>query len=173
MEALKLLFGEGEDLNTLQMCLRAAVVFVIGLILVRFTGRRAFGLRMSFDNVITILLGAILSRTVVGASPFLQTVAAAATLAVLHRLFAWLTMRSSAFGKIVKGEVKVLYENGQLNRKNMRYCLITENDLAEALRANGKRESFEDVKLICAERNGFISIIKKENYGNEPKESPH
>jgi len=171
MDFIIKLFGVGDDLNPLQMSLRAVVAFVIGLILVRFSGRRAFGMRMSFDNVMTILLGAILSRAVVGASPFIPTICAAITLVVLHRLFAWITLKNSKFGKVIKGEVKILFEKGKFNHKNMSYCLITENDLAEALRSNGGRDTFDDIKIICAERNGYISIVKKDDENGNQREN--
>jgi len=61
------LFGAGRELDALQMSARAFVLFFLMLVLVRVAGRRAFGRKSSFDTIIVITLGALLSRVVVGA----------------------------------------------------------------------------------------------------------
>ncbi|MCE3226162.1 MAG: hypothetical protein K0S32_713 [Bacteroidetes bacterium] len=169
MNTVKYIFGEGEQLSVLQMSSRAVVIFCIGLILLRLSGRRAFGMRMPFDNVMAILLGAILSRAVTGASPFWPVVAASGIIAFLHRFFGWWGMKSRFFGKLIKGEAKVIYENGKLVRENMSYCRISENDLIEGIRSNSGLDSFEKIKTIYIERDGHISIIKKEEYETPAK----
>ena len=59
MDILHTLFGEGKDLNSLQMVCRAVGCFFITLALIRIAGIRTFGRRTAFDNVITIMLGSI------------------------------------------------------------------------------------------------------------------
>lgn len=41
MEATLLLFGQGRALDPLQMAMRAIVVFLIALVLIRISGRRS------------------------------------------------------------------------------------------------------------------------------------
>ena len=64
------IFGSGEDLSPMQMAARAFVMFFIALLLIRLAGMRVFGIRTAFDNILVIMLGAILSRGVAGSSPF-------------------------------------------------------------------------------------------------------
>lgn len=161
METIITLFGEGDQINALQMSMRSILVFIISLILIRISGRRAFGIRMPFDNVVTILLGAILSRAITAASPFWATIASATVIVLMHRFCGWFSLHNKKFGYLIKGEAKVLFENGKTNTENMRYGLISENDLQEGLRINGHEESKDDVKKIYLERNGQISVIKK------------
>ncbi|HEY5535494.1 MAG TPA: hypothetical protein VIL99_11265, partial [Ignavibacteria bacterium] len=71
------LIGEGNDPNPYQMAIRAFIVFIIALVFLRLSGRRTFGMFSPFDNVISVLLGAVLSRAVIGASPFFSTIIAA------------------------------------------------------------------------------------------------
>jgi uncharacterized membrane protein YcaP (DUF421 family) len=49
MDTVITLFGEGRELNALQMAVRAMVVFFCCLVLIRISGRRSFGQRSPFD----------------------------------------------------------------------------------------------------------------------------
>ena len=97
MDNLYSLWGHDEHLNVLQMSVRAFFMFLIAIILVRLGGMRTFGKKSSFDNVIVIMLGAVLARGIVGASPFLSTVAASAIMIIIHRLMAWISLKSDRF----------------------------------------------------------------------------
>ena len=162
MDLIKLLFGEGEHLDPLQMACRMIVIYGIALLWIRIAGKRAFGKLSTFDNVIGILLGAVLSRAVVGASPFLSIVAASLVLVLLHRVVAWLCVISQGFGKLIKGESHLLFRNGQMHKRNMDSNLVTEHDLMEEVRLEINQDSLEKVKEIFIERNGKMSVIKKE-----------
>lgn len=162
MKTIIEIFGEGQKLEPLQMCARATVVFILALVLVRLAGRRAFGMGMTFDNVLTILLGAVMSRAITGASPFIATIAAAASIIVLYRLFAWVSVRSDAFGKLVKGEPRLLYKDGLLDEHELRRSLLSKKDLAEGIHTNGNVDSLAETKKIYLERDGKISVIKKD-----------
>lgn len=154
------IWGEGE-LNILHMTVRAVVIFLITLAAIRISGRRSFGMASAFDNAMTVLIGAVLSRVVVGASPFWPTVFAAFALALMHRLFAWLSLDHKTIGKIVKGSPRVIYENGKFNRKNMRNSLISERDFMEGVRKECNTESLAEIDKAYVERDGRISVIKK------------
>ncbi|WP_254560130.1 DUF421 domain-containing protein [Dyadobacter diqingensis] len=161
MEVITDIFGEGKNLNTYHMCLRAAVVFLLTLILIRISGRRSFGMRSPFDNIIVMLLGAILARTVVGASEFIPTVCAAFVIVIMHRLFAFLATTNEHFSSYIKGERIVLYENGQMIGENMKRALVSEKDFYECLRKSLSMESLESIDRAYMECNGEISFVKK------------
>lgn len=162
METITQLFGEGERQSVLQMSLRAVVVFIITLILLRIAGRRSFGMKSPFDNIIVILLGAILSRAVVGASEFCPTIAAATVIAVLHRFGAWLAALNLRFGALIKGQKIVLFKNGRIQNDNMRRALVSESDLYGSLRSSMNVEDFDSIDSAYMENNGQISFVKKE-----------
>lgn len=155
------IFGEGKDLNTLQMCSRAFVVFFIALVLVRISGRRTFGKRSAFDNTLAIILGAILSRAIVGASPFIPTVAASLMLVGIHRLLAWLSIKSSFVSRMIKGSAIPLYKDGKLDHVHLTRSLMSEDDLLSDVRHIGNVNRLEDVNEIYMETSGEVSVIKK------------
>lgn len=161
MNTLHEIFGQGKDLTPFQMSARAIIIFIVGLVLIRIAGRRAFGQKTPFDNVISILLGAILSRAVAGVSPFIATVTACAAIVVMHRLFAMLGFYSDAFGKLIKGESKVLYKDGKMQEDHMRTCMITKKDMEESVRLNSNLQFIDEAAEVYVERDGQISVIKK------------
>ena len=161
MENISRYFGSGDVLTPSQMALRASVVFLIAIVLLRISGRRSFGLHMPIDNVISILLGAILSRGVVGASPFWSTIAASLALVCLHRIFGMLAIYNKTFDLFVKGKEKIVYDNGEFNIQNMHRCMLTHEDLMEGVRAASHSDSLENIRTVYVERDGKISVVKK------------
>ena len=158
------LIGEGEPKLTLaQAGIRAMLVFIIALLLIRFAGRRSFGQHSPFDNVVTIMLGAVLSHSVVSSDiSFFVPISAAAALSFLHRVFSWLSLKSDRFGRLVKGDEKILYKDGKYFHRNMNSTFITEKDLLEGIRREGNVENETKIKEAWVERDGWISVVKKE-----------
>jgi uncharacterized membrane protein YcaP (DUF421 family) len=161
-EIIRTLFGEGKDLNALQMGDRAFVMFFITLFLIRIAGMRAFGQKSAFDMIIVIMLGAILSRAVTGASAFLPTLAAGAVLAIVHRLLALISIYNETIGSIIKGNKTILFKDNKVMKKNMINCLISYKDLQEEVRLILNETTMDNVEEIFMERSGKISVVKKE-----------
>jgi len=162
MHILYTLFGEGKNLNSLQMVCRAILSFFLTLVLIRIAGIRTFGKKTAFDNVIVIMLGSIFSRVVVGASPFIPTTLACLAFVLVHRLLAWISLYNDTVGRWIKGEASSLYADGERNEKNMRAAIISEKDLRESIRQKINEDSLDNVKEIIQERNGEVSVIKKQ-----------
>jgi uncharacterized membrane protein YcaP (DUF421 family) len=158
--SLQHLFGEGRDLDALQMAARAFVLFFVLLVFVRVAGMRAFGRKSSFDTIIVITLGALLSRVVVGVSPAVPTVAAGGVLVVLHRLIAVATALVPALDRFVKGESTLVYRGGVLDLEAMHRAGISRADLEEAVRAKANRLRLTDVLEIRLESNGDLSVVE-------------
>lgn len=161
MNTIYNIFGQGEQLTILQMSARAIVVFFISLLLIRLGGLRLVGKRSSFDTIITITMGSVLARGVVGASPFFSTVAAAASMIAVHRLLAWGACVYNSFDKLVKGKALLLYKDGQILWENMKLATLSKADLLESLRLETKSEDFSHVQKAYLETNGRISFVLK------------
>ncbi|WP_051084346.1 hypothetical protein [Segetibacter koreensis] len=89
MDIITEIFGQGKDINSLQMSCRSVVMFIIALLLIRIAGIKTFGKTSAFDNVITIMLGAVLSRAVTGEAPFVAVVLSCLTMVLMTRLISW------------------------------------------------------------------------------------
>ena len=161
MDTFYKIFGQGMDLNILQMTMRAVVTFFIALMLVRFSGMRIFGIQSAFDICVIIMLGAVLARGVVGASPFVPTVAASAGLAIIHKLIGVLSVSNQFVSHLVKGTPHSLYKDGKLNDKNLKRCMISYGDIIEEVRISLHQNSLDNIDEIFMERTGKISLVIK------------
>jgi len=163
MPHLNDLIVASDNLTPLTMALRAAIVFFATLILLRISGRRSFGQRSAFDLCITVLLGAILSRAIVGATPLPPTLAAGTMLVLLHRLIGILISRWPWFDDIISGPQRLLVKDGLRDLRQMRAGLITDRDIEAALHKRDDNATLADVARAILEKNGEITITLHSN----------
>lgn len=162
METLTNVLGLGlepRDLGTGQVCLRAVIIFLAALVIVRLGHKRFLSRMTAFDAVLGFILASALARAINGSAPFFPTMVACLVLVLLHRIFSAISFYSEGFGKLVKGESALLLQNGQPDHKKMRSHKISETDLLEEARLNGKVERLDKVQSAVLERNGKISVI--------------
>jgi uncharacterized membrane protein YcaP (DUF421 family) len=155
-------WGINENISPLEIAARSAVMFLIALLLMRMAGMRPFGKGEPFDNIITFLIGGILSRGVVGATPFFSTVISMVVIIIIHKALAKLSIYNKWFGARVKGEKILLYRDGSFMKKNMAKTNITENDILEDLRLVAQADSLNAIREVYMERTGEISFVKQE-----------
>jgi uncharacterized membrane protein YcaP (DUF421 family) len=141
------------------MALRAVVVHVVTVLMVRLGKKRFMGQSTAFDVILGIMLGSIVSRAITGNAPFFPAMAAAAVLLAMHWLFSALAFRSHRFGEAVKGEPRVLVRDGTIGWEAMRHAHMSERDLWEDLRGEGVSR-LEQVSEARLERSGNSALKK-------------
>lgn len=148
--------------NIWQMGLRAAIIYVAALMMVRIVGDRRFiGKYAAFDVILAIILGSTLSRGINGTSAFFQTIFAGFILVIMHSLFSTIASHHTKFENTIKGKKRVLIKNGQLCSKTMQASHVTKEDLASTLRLQGQVDRLDRVEWAYLERNGDISFSLK------------
>jgi uncharacterized membrane protein YcaP (DUF421 family) len=161
MEMLESLIGPDDGSATaLQLCARAAILFLVGIAYIRIAGRRTFSHASPLDIVVALIVGSNLSRAMTGKAPFWPALAATLLLVVLHRVFAMLTLRWTWLARIMKAEPVVLVRDGVEDRKAMLRHGIGEADLLEGLRLENA-ETAAEVHLAALENSGKISVVHK------------
>jgi len=161
MQGLEKVIGTSEDLTVLQMSIRALIIFILAYALLRISGRRSFRLHSPLDNVITILLGAVLSRAVVGASPFGPVVAASLTIVLLHRILAWLNSSFPKTSRFFDGQRILLYDEGRFLTRNLKKGLVNEEEIMHRLRSINQSNNLSKIDSIYMEKDGDITVINK------------
>lgn len=153
-------WGQKDNITSLEVIARGAVMFAIMLVLLRFTGMRSFVKGSVFDNVIIILLGAVLGRGVVGGTPFFSALAGGIALLLIHKFISRLTFYNKWAGRQLKGEPTLLFANGNFLYDKMKESDITEHDIMEELRLSCHCKTMDGIHEVYMERSGKISFIK-------------
>ncbi len=156
---LTALFGSGNALTAIQMSLRGVVIFFLTLLMLRISGRRSFGQHSPFDACITVLMGSILARAIVGASPFLPTVVTGIALVLLHRCIGMVSIRTPAIERLISGSPRTLVLDGVVDRHAAFKGLVSESDIIQALREQAATEDLTKARRVTLERNGVISVL--------------
>lgn len=160
-DLLHVLIGRhGDPIAWWQMSVRAVLILIFGLLLVRLAGKRIFGKWGAIDMVVAVMLGSNFSRALTGNSPFLGTLAASAVLVVMHGVLTWFAARTGWLGPMLKGRPVRIVLDGEPDRRVLRRHGVGEHDLEEALRQGGLTDCSE-VREAWIERNGDISVIKR------------
>jgi uncharacterized membrane protein YcaP (DUF421 family) len=161
-EALRFWLGvgvQGEHLEAMQMGLRAVIVYVVTVFIVRLGKKRFMGGTTAFDVILGIMLGATASRGITGSAPLIPALVASVVLLAMHWLFSAAAMRFPGFGSVVKGGPAVLVRDGEIDWKTMRKVHVTEDDLRQDLRSKGVAD-LKDVAEVRMERSGQLSVVK-------------
>ena len=143
-----------------QMCVRAVLILLYGILFVRISGKRAFGKLSAFDIVLAIIVGSDLSRTLTASAPFWPTLAATTVLGAVHFVLGRLSIHFRWLGAVIKGSPRRIIIDGKLNDRAMRQSELSQGDLEEELRLHGL-EGPEGVKEAWLERNGSVSVIRR------------
>jgi uncharacterized membrane protein YcaP (DUF421 family) len=162
-------WGSSDDLDPLQMAVRAAVMFFVLLAMIRLAGSRLLGKKTGFDTAVLILMGAVAARGVVGASRFTSTVAACAVVVLLHRVVAHLAARLVRVTRLFEGRRVCLYRDGEIQRANLLQASVSEKELMASLRLETRQDSFEGIDEAYLETNGRISFVERREVGGKAK----
>jgi uncharacterized membrane protein YcaP (DUF421 family) len=134
-------------------------VFVVTLVMVRVADKRFLAKMSAFDVILGFLLASMMARAVNGSAAFVPTLLGGFVLVFLHRLIAFISFYSDRFGRLVKGDARVVLKQGRADLATMADLHISEKDLLEELRLNGNVGSLDQVGTAILERNGKISVI--------------
>ncbi|MEA5667888.1 DUF421 domain-containing protein [Stenotrophomonas sp. ATCM1_4] len=144
-----------------EFILRAVVVYVVVLTMVRVAGKRALGQFTPFDMLLLILLGNAVQNALLGQDTSLGGgLILAATLIVLNYFVGWVTTRSPAVERVIDGEPVVLARHGQVLHRVLQRELVSKADFARAMRDAGC-ENIDEVDLALLEINGHITFLRK------------
>lgn len=143
-----------------EFIVRASIVYVVLLILVRVTGKRTVGQFAPFDLVVVMLLSEAVSGSINGQDESLPGgLIAAATLIALHLLVGVAASRSRKVDAVLQGSPVLIGRDGTIYKQVLERERVPEADVEQALRENDC--PIEDMRMAVLEADGSISILKR------------
>lgn len=142
--------------------IRAALAYSVLLLLLRVTARRT-GKRMTTVEILLIfLLGGQMTQSILGDDrSFTNALLGVSTVAMMHTLVSWIKTRSTRVARLIDGTPLLIYANGEWLLESMNLVRVQKEDVLQAAREDGL-ENEERIRYAIVERNGAISIIKRE-----------
>jgi uncharacterized membrane protein YcaP (DUF421 family) len=141
--------------------LRAALVYVFVLVVMRVLGKRTVGNITALDLVVAFIISEVVSEPLYGQASLGEAAVIVAVVAGMHFASSLLGYHFPKFDELVGGKPNVLIHDGQMRQNAMRSERINEEELRGMLREH-QIERLEDVKLGVLETNGQLSVITKD-----------
>ncbi len=148
--------------------LRAVAIYVLVMLLVRISGKRAVGQFTPFDLVLLILIGNAVQNGMNGGDNSLTGAALlAGCLIGLNYTVAFVVSRNPRARRLIEGKAVVLARDGKVFRDVLRQQLVSNADFHEAMRETGCYD-IERIRVATLETNGHISIVLKDDESTSP-----
>lgn len=142
---------------------RAVVLYIIVLIVMRLMGKREIGQLQPFELAISIMIADLASIPMTETGiPITRGIVPILGLLVMHLLISVLNMKSVRAREIVCGKPRILIYRGKIDEKALIKERFTINELEERLRINNV-SSIGDVEYAILETSGNITVIQKPN----------
>ena len=142
-----------------ELFLRAVIVYVFLLTLLRITGKRQVGQLAPFDLVLLLVLSNAVQNSMNGGDNSLTGgLVTATTLVAMNYAMSLATYRSKRLEALIEGRPQVLIHNGQLHEDVMARAQLTHHEVLSALRRSGCA-GVAQVHVAVLENNGVISVV--------------
>jgi uncharacterized membrane protein YcaP (DUF421 family) len=158
---LEWLFGGDYPVAPLQVrhiVMRAVLVYLAGIAIVRIGKSRLIGRISALDVLIGFVLGSLMGRGITGSASLSGTGASCATIVAMHWLLTLMACRWHWFGDLVKGRSHLIVQDGQPLPGALRRHHLSPHDLEEEFRLRGVAD-IRQVREAFKERNGEVSVL--------------
>ncbi len=149
------------DVPALSLIIRAVVVYLSVLILLRISGKRQMG-QMGVTEFVAILLisNAVQNSMNGGDNSLTGGLLLAVVLIAMSAAISFLTYRSRIFSSLFEGVPTLLVHKGKIIAKHLARERLRESDLKTLLRKQGVHD-LSDVETAVLEADGTFSITRK------------
>ena len=142
-----------------EIALRATIVYVAIVVLVRIAPKRNAGAISPNDMLTLIIVGGMGTDAIMGGSTSVGDI-----LILVVIIFLWAILLDKVeysfpgLRRFLRETETSLIEDGRFNRRNMRREMVTEQELMAVLRKQGVDDPSQ-VKSACLEADGEISVV--------------
>lgn len=144
-----------------EFAVRATVVYLVLLVMVRLSGKRTVGQFTPFDLIVVMLLSEAVSGSLNAQDESLPGgLIVAATLVLIDALIAMAGSRSKRLDAVLAGNPVLIGRDGVIYKEVLRRERVPEADVEKALRHADC--TLEDMRMAILESDGNINIMKRQ-----------
>ena len=146
----------------MESVIRAAIVYVVLMLLFRIAGKRSLAEVTSFDLVLLLIISEATQQAMIdNDNSMTNALLLVSTLIGMNILLSVVTKRWKPLDRWIEDVPLVILRNGEPIRERMRKERIDENDILEAARASEGLERLDQIKFAILERTGHITIVPR------------
>jgi uncharacterized membrane protein YcaP (DUF421 family) len=148
----------------MESVIRGAAVYLILVLIMRFSGRRTMAQMTPFDFVLLLIIAETTQQALMG-EDFSITNAAVliVTLIMIDIGLSYVKEFSPMLGKLLDGSPTVLIRDGVLDRRALQRSRMEESDILASARQKQGLEKMSDIRHAVLETDSGISIIPKKS----------
>ena len=147
--------------------IRAVVVYLFLLVLLRLTGKRQVGQMAPFDLVLLLVLSNAVQNSMNGGDNSITGgLILASALVGINSCVSWLTYRSKSLESLIEGRPVILIHNGVIDHVSLAQVKMTIHEMEASLRAAGCAGPAE-VRFAVLENTGKVSVIPVRHSDNQ------
>jgi len=146
--------------------IRAIILYIVVLIVMRLMGKREIGQLQPFELAISIMIADLASVPMTESGiPIGNGIIPILGLLLMHIIISVLNLKSMKIRGIMCGKPSILIYRGKINETVLKKERLTINELQEKLRSKDI-VNIGDVEYAILETSGDVSIIQKPNKRN-------
>ena len=141
--------------------IRAIILYIIVLIVMRLMGKREIGQLQPFELAISIMIADLASvpMTELGI-PLTNGIIPILGLLVMYMIISFFNMKNINIRKIISGKPSILIYRGEIDEKILQKERMTINELQERLRQSNIF-NLADVEFAILETSGQVTVVQK------------
>jgi uncharacterized membrane protein YcaP (DUF421 family) len=146
--------------------IRAVIVYIALLFVLRVTSRRVLRSATPMDLVLIFVFGGVGVQAILGGDRSIATMLITlATFSLIHVAISALERRWPSIGLYAEGAPAVVFRDGAWDERSLQALHMAQRDIVTEVRQGGRR-SMDEIEMVVAEHNGGISILPKQRSGS-------
>ncbi len=145
----------------LTLPVRAAILYILVVLIIRIMGKHQIGQLQPYELVITILISELAAVPMQDTDiPLINGIIPILTLLIIQITLSLISLKSTTARRIICGGPTILIENGKIQQKDLTKLRYNISDLLEQLRLKNI-PNISDVEYAILETSGKLSVIPK------------
>lgn len=154
------LFGQAPPSFVGEVAIRAVIIFVVMVVIVRWLGRRMKGQLSITELAVVLTLGAIIAGPMqIPTAGLLPSIVVLLAVLGVHRLSNWLAFKYRPVELAQQGDLALLVRDGCLEMQTIAHHAISQEQLFGQLR-NESVAQLGELRRVYLEANGRLSLYK-------------